>query len=223
MRYFRLLLVSVLCAGLANARPGPDSNYNINVTAGGGGGGTTFNSMDASGVTLSNGNLTLVASGGSDGSARTNNNHSTGKFYFCGTIQVAIAGGDTALGIANGSTSLTGAPNSTLLVAAVYPGTGNIWVNGANVGGVGVSGSVNDVYDIAFDAGAQLIWVRRNNALWDNSGTDNPALGIGGFSTSGFAGAYYAWASSSGGTSETWTATFNGTCANTTPAGFGNF
>ena len=52
--------------------------------------------------------------------------------------------------------------------------------------------SNGDYCCIACDFTDRIIWFRRNNGNWDNSATDNPATGTGGYSFSALTGPFYA-------------------------------
>lgn len=218
------------CGAQAQFSYGPNYGnkfgFNIATTAGSPPPSTTnWNGSDLVNMTLSGGNLVATGNNASDGSVRAVANHSTGKYYYEATLTVAGAGGDSSCGIANASASLANAPNSTLLIASAYQGSGGIWVNGANLGSI-TAFSVTNVAGVAVDTGGQLIWIRNNNGNWNGSGAADPATGAGGFSISGITAAYYPWCSANGAGSgnTSWTANFGATSfANAAPSGFGNW
>lgn len=186
--------------------------------------GTTWNpSFLGSGLVLSGGNLIVTQTGAlafnSVGAIAT---HSTGKFY--AELTVTASAGFLSMGMANASFLTSGSaggdPNS---VGILF--NGNININGATVSATGLSiAGTGQVIGIAVDIGAQLIWFRVSGGTWNNSGTADPATGVGGASLSTLnAGPYFIVASMAQ-TSDTYTANFGGsTYANTAPSGFGNW
>lgn len=151
----------------------------------------TWNPSDKSaGVTLSNGNLTATGSG--NGGVRGTSVISTGKFYWECTI-TAYGGGTPEIGICSATATLLA--NTTAEYAIVQYGTsfGQIYNNGANLANIGYPG-VGGTYCMAVDTGAKLIWFRNGAAgNWNNSGTANPATGVGGASFSSMSSAPYAF------------------------------
>lgn len=193
------------------ARVGPAA------TAGGGGGGspTTWNPSDKSaGITLSAGNLTYTG----NGAARSTNPLSAGKAYWEVLINQdsSEAGSSWNLGFADGVSAFstiqsTGVINLVLLV------NGNI-ANGSGAS-VGASIANGNTLCIAVDFGAKKAWFRKNGGNWNNSGTNDPATGVGGVSF-GPSGPYYAVAASSNGATS-YTANFGAsTFSFTKPSGF---
>jgi len=229
---FLLLLVGMACLFLAGTVTAQLSTLGagcaVKCSAGAAPSTTNWNPSDLANMTLSGGNL--VATGNStstDGSVRAVANHSTGKYYYEVTVTNIGAAADSGCGIANGSTSLTGAPFSTSLIAAAYGGSGNIWVNGSNPASIGTA-SNGDILGVAVDTGGQLFWVRRNTGNWNNNASANPSTGANGFSTSGFAGPYYPWCSATADATNhsSWTANFGATAyahQDSTVSGFGNW
>lgn len=184
---------------------------------------TTWNSGDLVNITLSGANLVATGNSASDGSVRAVANSSTDKLYYECTVTTA-GGGNTSTGIANGTANLSTAPNSALLVASAYNG-GNIWVNGSALATIGAA-TAGDVYGIALDAGAKLIWIRRNLGSWNNNTSADPATGVGGLDISGFSGPYFPWFSDAGtgGTHGKYTANFGDTAyTNGPPSGFSSW
>jgi hypothetical protein len=140
----------------------------------------TFDPATVVNTTLSNGNLTATHSNTTGNSgARFLGATSTGKYYFeitqtttghglndtvglitsAGAVNDVVTGGNGAIGVTRG---------------------GNINVFSTNqVTGLGTF-AAGDVAGIAIDFGNLLVWVRRNAGNWNNSGTANPATGVGG-------------------------------------------
>lgn len=152
---------------------------------------STFNPSDkAAAITLSNGNLTGTgtASGGDD-LVRSTNSKTTGKLYYEGTMTLNAA--ETALGIANSTASLTAFLGTDNNGVGLYR-SGNVFIGGSNVMS-GPSMNNGDIFGVAIDFGAQLIWWRNNNAstVWNAGGTANPATGVGGQSFAAITGPYF--------------------------------
>ncbi len=182
---------------------------------------STWSGTDNSNVTLSGGNLVLTSASGGDGAVRGTDSASSGKFYYEATLTAGGGTNDTDVGIANGSAVLSTAPNTTNLIAAYYPGSGTLWINGSNVATVG-SAVAGNVIGVAVDLSAKLIWVRVGTGNWNGSPTDNPATGAGGKSFSGFAGPYFPFGGAHA--TDTWTTNFGGSAyTNGPPSGFGNW
>lgn len=192
---------------------------------------TTFDPAHVS-LTLSSGNLIATNSGGGIYSyARSIASHSTGKFYWeiRGT---AVAGvGNGCIGIGNASaTGYTGGgsyPGSDINSGATFDNNAAFYVNGANIGQCLPAYYVGgDAIGIALDVGAKLIWLRSFHlsvaSNWNNSGTANPATGVGGLSIASLTGAIYAyvWITVAG---DSYTANFGATgFYMSAPTGFGN-
>ena len=144
---------------------------------------TTWNSADKSGTTmvLTNSNLTATASAGGSGveGVRGVTGFSTGKYYFECTM-TAWTSVSTGVGIAKRSISV-----STAIIAVGVSGivrnNGNIYVNNVNVGTLGARANGN-IIGIACNFDTPLIWFRvAPSGNWNNSGTADPATGVGGF------------------------------------------
>lgn len=186
---------------------------------------TTFNPHDKSAnVSLSGGNLVVVATTSADGAVRSFDAQSIGKFYFevTWTGTLAGAGGDTATAVALNSTALTDIGTNSVASALVYK-TGHVFNNSSNTGIALGSIVANDVICCALDLGNKKVWFRRNGGSWNNSGTDDPATNTGGVDISGwFDGTSpVAPAVAVNDTAVTHTANFGGTSfAQTAPSGF---
>lgn len=164
------------------------------VKVSGGGGTTTFDpSNHGPHIVLSNGNLTATSNtlGSSYEIARSIASHSTGKFYSEKTINAnPSTGNGLCVGITDATTSLTTYLGSDLHSIG-YFGGGSVDLNNVTITTI-QSWTATNVVQEAVDLGAQLIWWNVNNGNWNNSGTANPATGVGGISISTLtAGAYY--------------------------------
>jgi hypothetical protein len=140
---------------------------------------TTWDTVNKQAITLSNGNLTAVVTG----AGGVLGNGSISKAYWEYTV-TTWANNNTAVGVAQSNVNL-GTVTSNTTRAATMGRTGSININ--NVGtGVSLGTRANgNVIGIAVDYGAKLIWFRVAPAgLWNNSGTADPATGVGGLSIS---------------------------------------
>jgi hypothetical protein len=148
---------------------------------------TTFNPGDLSGITLSNGNLTANAPGGTGG-VRGTASHTSGKNYWEYKLN-AISTNSLSLGIALASANLTG---GTSTGCAVVNRLGSVSVNNAGTGISLGTRAVNDVIGVAVDFGAALIWFRvAPSGNWNANASFDPATGTGGISISALSGAKF--------------------------------
>jgi hypothetical protein len=144
---------------------------------------TIWNAATGINIALTNANLTAAAAASGQAQVRASTSRSSGKFYFevtcSGTMQNSGVGVSTS---APGGTTLAFSQGSFVNVA-----NGAIFIGGASsgfsTGGAFVPG---DVACIALDLGSKRVWFRRNNGLWENSGTDNPATNAGGLDVSAY-------------------------------------
>ncbi len=166
---------------------GQHKNVIISGYSGGGGGGavTTFNPLDKdANMTLSNGNLTATNNGSGNSNVRGTTSKTTGKWYFeFSNIANINSGNYACLGFAT---------PSLVLNSANFTGTAGV----ANNGNLPPSGATNlgsapNGHNIGccIDIPNALAWFRYDGGLWNNSGTANPATGIGGCNIAGSAGA----------------------------------
>jgi hypothetical protein len=149
---------------------------------------TTWSTTDkTANITLSGGNLIATCTNGILGGARATDRQVTGKFYWECTRNVALGGTPSGVGFTNSVVPLTTNVSTTAaLGTCALIGTGTLYVDGsAIVGGFGAPAN-GSVVCIAVDAAARLGWFRVGAAgNWNNSGTANPATGVGGFSIPG--------------------------------------
>lgn len=153
---------------------------------GGGGGATTFDPATIGpGVLLSNNNLTATRSTGSgDQGAKglASTMKSTGKAYFEYTW-VNGTGGDTGAGVATAAATYLSLGAGGAGGALLYS-SGAIWHSGNS--GVALAAIANgNIVAVAVDTAANLIWFKNVTQAgnWNNSGTANPATGVGGITT----------------------------------------
>ncbi|TMQ24164.1 MAG: hypothetical protein E6J90_08900 [Deltaproteobacteria bacterium] len=157
--------------------------------AGGGPGWTSWNPSDVQKITLSNNNLTAVTTGATNPvGVRAVSGASTGKRYWEVTM-TAWVGNGTGIGLATLAAVLFGgAVAGQAVVTKAITSFGGIQINGT-YSGVAL-GSVTDggIVGIAVDLTAGLIWFKYLGSNWNNSGTANPATGVGGISLGALSG-----------------------------------
>jgi hypothetical protein len=110
---------------------------------------------------------------------------STGRYRF--SYQIVAAGSTVYAGVADTSTSLTatgGDPAHALLYSS-YAGQAYLLNSGYtpafNLG----TPSNGDWIDVAFDAGAGLVWMRRNGGPWNANSSADPDTNVGGYACPG--------------------------------------
>ena len=176
---------------------------------------TVFDPSTVSNVTLTNGNLT--ASSTAVGGARSVDfvaKSAGGKYYY------------EIKRTANAPASLAGFADATAAYLSTDALTNGVQYNGNVTTGVTIRVSIgawvaNDVVCIAVDFTTNMLWARRNNGNWNNSGTANPATGVGGFA---FAGTNVSPFAAFGAASEQYTLNAGATAyAQPVPAGFANW
>lgn len=142
--------------------------------------------QNATGVTLSNGNLSVARAGSSNGQVWSTLGKSSGKPY----IEITIGDiSNTVVGLANGS--MVGADRyvgqDTNTWGYYIIGSGQKVNNGSFVA-YGTSATNGDVIGIAFDADNGKLFFAKNNT-WQNSG--DPAAGTNAAYTGLTSGPYY--------------------------------
>jgi hypothetical protein len=143
---------------------------------------TTWNPSDKSAnILLSNSNLTVGTNSGVDGAVRSTLSKAAGKGYFEFTGSGFI-GVDSSVGIATGAASLSNIGPTSTGGALVYA-SGAIWFNGSSMG-INIGGLGSGTICIAIDITGGLFWARNGSGNWNNSGTANPATGVGGINVS---------------------------------------
>lgn len=197
----------------------------VGLTSGGAGATTTFDpSNKSTHITLSGGNLVSTSGAGSSNSTavRSVASHSTGKFYCEFTLTSGTPGGNDGCGLCNGSFVIDGGSflGNNSNSCSYFNGGSYFGISGAAA--APGSQSSGDIIGMAVDAGAALIWFRRNGGQWNSDGLANPATGAGG-GTFTISGALFA-AVEGEVSGDTWTANFGGSAyANAAPSGFGNW
>lgn len=141
---------------------------------------TTWNSGDKSaGVTLTGSNLiATVGSAGFQG-ARSVYSTASGKYYWEWTYGTNVT---MSCGIGLSTLSLTAAGGANGIVGgAVANIVGSIFINSTS-SSASLGSLAGSLVGIALNLDTQLIWFRKGAAgNWNNSGTANPATGLGGF------------------------------------------
>ena len=173
------------------------------------------------GVTLTNSNKTATKTTGGVGwkTARSVLGVTTGKYYlealfveFSGSF-IGIALGSSAASVENYFGFSTN--------GIIYVNNGTIFTNNA------LSTTIQTIAEgqtagFAFDVDARLFWVRNGAGNWNNSGTANPATGVGGLAfPAGMTGTIYFGACVQTSPNDQLTINFGPTFTGTPPAGFG--
>jgi hypothetical protein len=190
----------------------------------------TWDPNDAAvGITLSGGNLTAanVASAGNVG-VYALTSQTAGKFYFesyCNANDTSVY---SVAGVAPRSLSLNNLYSATGGVGVGQSsGVGEIILNATQNTALATTSVLHTICH-AIDLTAKLYWAKIDGGLWNNSGTADPATGVGGIDISsvfsGQAAAPFMSSSSAGTAGTSFTANFGGTSyAYTAPSGFGNW
>lgn len=166
---------------------------------------TTFNPADkSSSITLSGGNRTATRNAVDPVarwvSVRTVVNRSVGKFYYevfnvnaSGAANVSAGFANAGFPVDDGGTNLLGF--DPLGNSVGYADNGSILFAGALVVATAAWNAVGGRAGIAIDLAGQRMWGRPNGGIWNNSGTADPATGVGGIILSGFGPNIFAAAS----------------------------
>lgn len=159
-----------LGVSFVNAAGGPAVTFN-----------TTWSTTDKSNTNLTNGNLTATSSAINGSGRASSAGQSSGKYYWEYTY---VNVSQTTTGAGFGSTGAALPINTTQAGATGLGGGGGMFVNGVSQGSLSTRAN-GDVIGIAVDLTANLIWYRiAPSGNWNNSGTANPATGVGGFNIS---------------------------------------
>lgn len=136
----------------------------------------------AAAVVLSNGNLTAsMPTNNNLGMVRSTRSIASGKAYFEGTFVAGNPGAglsELGIGFVDGSAFLSQTPYVQGVGVQTQP---SIFVANNSAGTyTSVDAVIGDVWGVAIDATAKLVWFRKNGGLWNNSGSADPATGAGG-------------------------------------------
>lgn len=173
------------------------------------------------GVTLSNLNLTATkASGGAAWrTSRSTYGPGAGKYYFEATL-VEFSGSFIGIGLGDSSAAVSnffGADQHGVF----YVNNGTVYRGGSLVTTIQTTAE-GQVVGVAFDVDAKLVWFRTAGGNWNNSGTANPATGVGGIAFGSLmSGAIYPGAGVQTSPNDRVTVNFGPTFANTPPSGYG--
>lgn len=187
---------------------------------------TTFNpSKKSTHITLSGGNLVatsdVVSPLGTDVFSVAA--HATGKYYAEFTLTTNST--DSGVGIANASFM----PDNGVVIGGDtnslgYYADGNVYGNGGGTQTTLLTYTTADVIGMAVDFSSSLIWWRKNNGNWNNSGAANPATGTGGLNYSAYLSGTFNAGVEMLAASGVWAANFGATAyTNAAPAGYGNW
>jgi hypothetical protein len=150
----------------------------------------SWNPADKNDVTFSNGNLTATGVTSSQGGVRAYPYFSSGKYYWECKVDV-ISSNNWGVGVAIASCDLDAVGNTPNNAAVIFK-SGNIYVNNVYTGTSLGARAANDIFSVAVDATARLIWFRvAPSGNWNASGTADPATGVGGISISALSGALF--------------------------------
>lgn len=186
---------------------------------------TTWDPSDIDpGITLSPDKLTATSGAGfAYALAKAIASHSTGKFYHETTFSTFTSNNQVGIGLAAATVGNSGTPLGAGADSVAYNFSTNFVINSSSLGN-GAAWGAGDVLGCAVDLGAKLLWVRVNAGLWNNSGTANPATGVGGINISSLAAVAYFPAITLVNTGDVAVANFGATAyANAAPAGFVNW
>jgi hypothetical protein len=148
---------------------------------------TTWNPSDkSSNVTLSGGNLVVTETTASvSGCVRSIAHVTAGKFYWENTITTLVAlNVYTFVAVSDSTTGLTASQPAATMISCASNG-GHVYAGNTDTGIAFGNFSSGDVYCMALDITAGLLWLRKGaGGLWNASGTANPATGTGGINVS---------------------------------------
>lgn len=131
----------------------------------------------SSNITLSNSDKTATTTSASAGGIRSTTKQTSGtaeKYY------AEFLVGSTRPTLVGITPQLPQSVNSDVGSFNVALSDGTIALNASTVLAVIGAFASGDVACVAWDAGARLVWFRRNGGSWNNSGSANPATGTGG-------------------------------------------
>lgn len=174
-----------------------------------------------SGITLSNGLLTATGSVDTASQVRSVGSASTGKKY-CEVNLVNAA--SAAVGLVTDAWVLGHAfLGNTPAAALGFWFFGDAYINNAVVLS-GVGALTGATRSMAFDFDAKLAWTRTDGGNWNNSGTANPATGVGGLSFAALGNGPFYVAGEFNAANSQGVFNFGKTAYSyAAPAGFGNF
>ena len=137
-------------------------------------------------LALSNSDKTVTSTVNSVSGVRSTQvytNGTAGKYYAEFLVNTYI--NSTEIGMLLTSSGLTATTGWRVLL-----NSGDIRNSGTVVGSVGSALASSDVLCMAWDAGAKVIWFRKNGGNWNNDAAADPAAGTNGIAVTGSAGNY---------------------------------
>jgi|SRR5215467_13181646 len=185
---------------------------------------TTWSATDkTASVTLSGANLVATSSGGNQ-AGRSVDSKTTGKYYWEVNATTLANFGNTQVGVANGTTSITAFAASSGSGGCVLDRSGNLFSNGSTITGSAGGLTQGVAAGVALDLTNLRVWIRGGPAaFWNGNSSANPATNIGGVDISAYISgsapgfAVYALA----GSGDVLTANFGDSAfSGTVPAGF---
>jgi len=166
-------------------------------------------------------NLTATNTSNATAAVRSTTAQSTGKFYVEFLIGSTFSGSNAAVGMANSTQSLSAFFGSSGNNSFGYFANGNIYLNGGFTTTIQTYSTGHRIA-MAVDVGAEKVWFKNltTSSNWNNSGTDNPATGTGGFSFAAATGSYFVGGSTSN-TNDQFTVNFGASSfTGSLPSGF---
>jgi hypothetical protein len=187
---------------------------------------TTWEPGSVASVTLSGGNLVAANTGTTSANQGahgvTTDGQTTGKYYFEVTWTTSTGGANTGVGVGTTASTYTNMGNGGTTGVIAYPAGGVVWSNGSQIAAPGVW-SVGNVIGIAVDLDNRKIWFRTSpSGNWNNSGTNNPATNVGGYTIpAGTMVPFVTFGGGSGAAGNVFTANFGATAfSGVAPSGF---
>jgi hypothetical protein len=162
----------------------------------------TFDPVNiASGVFLSNGNLTatVAASSGYYLLARSTTSHLNGKYYVelhMDSVGTGVPSNYVEIGVGTaGAISSSYLGGDANLSIGCFGGGSGVVLNSAAVGSGQPGWNTGDIVSIAVDINSSRYWYAVNGGNWLGDGTANPATGVGGIDISAITGPLFVYIS----------------------------
>lgn len=140
----------------------------------------TLNGPVVGDITMSSGNLKATHTANDTYSGvRSATVNAAGKFY-CEFTAGQITGGYTAVGVV--TTSVDYVSLTPFAYVAVNASNCFVGINGSTTAYTLGTSANGDVFGVAVDLNARLIWFRKNGGLWNGNTVANPSTGVNGSS-----------------------------------------
>lgn len=184
MRRILCMYLALFCGLLAAWQAVAQGLLTLGAGSAGGVVAVTWGSV-ASGITLSNGNLTATYSGSNNTNAGiATTSHSSGKWYWEVVWNTVGASNAAVAGFAKPSITLNGYQIGITDSNSYGWAPGSpVYFNGGTVHTIESCGATL-VMRFALDIGNSLIWFNCGTVNWNNDPTADPATGVNGFSFS---------------------------------------